>query len=169
MALTRAKKAEKVGALAKELEHSTSAIVGTFTKLTAAKDFDLRKTIRKAGGSYHVVKNKLAARAAQGTKIEAALQGLKGVSSVAYTSRRSRRARQGALHLGQGQRGVHLQARHRRRQGHHRRRDQSSGHHAGQGRALLEAALPYSLAGAASGHCASTPPAATSQSSSTRV
>ena len=39
--------------------------------------------------------------------------------------RRSRRARQGALHLGQGQRGVHLQAGHRRRQGHHRRRDQA--------------------------------------------
>ena len=86
MALTRAKKAEKVTALATELEHSTSAIIGTFKGLTAAKDFDLRKTIRQAGGSYHVVKNKLAARAAHGTKIEAALQDLKGVSSVAYTS-----------------------------------------------------------------------------------
>jgi large subunit ribosomal protein L10 len=86
MALTRAKKAEKVTALASELEHSTSAIVGTFSALTAAKDFDLRKTVREAGGSYHVVKNKLAARAAKGSKIEAALQGLKGVSSVAYTS-----------------------------------------------------------------------------------
>jgi large subunit ribosomal protein L10 len=72
--------------LASELEHSTSAIVGTFTGLTAAKDNGLRKAIRGAGGSYHVVKNKLAARAGQGTKIEAALQGLKGVSSVAYTS-----------------------------------------------------------------------------------
>ena len=50
------------------------------------KDFELRKTVRAAGGSYHVVKNKLAARAAEGTKIEAALKGLKGVSSVAYTS-----------------------------------------------------------------------------------
>jgi large subunit ribosomal protein L10 len=86
MALTRAKKAEKVTALATELEHSTSAIIGTFKGLTAAKDFDLRKTIRQAGGSYHVVKNKLAARAAHGTKIEAALQDLRGVSSVAYTS-----------------------------------------------------------------------------------
>ena len=38
------------------------------------------------GGSYHVVKNKLAARAGEGTKIEGALQGLKGVSSVAYTA-----------------------------------------------------------------------------------
>jgi large subunit ribosomal protein L10 len=86
MALTRAKKSEKVTALASELEHSTSAIIGTFSALTASKDFDLRKTVREAGGSYHVVKNKLAARAAKGTKIEAALQGLKGVSSVAYTS-----------------------------------------------------------------------------------
>jgi large subunit ribosomal protein L10 len=86
MALTRAKKSEKVTALASELEHSTSAIIGTFSALTASKDYSLRKTVREAGGSYHVVKNKLAARAAQGTKIEAALQGLKGVSSVAYTS-----------------------------------------------------------------------------------
>jgi large subunit ribosomal protein L10 len=86
MALTRVKKTQKVTVLASELEHSTSAIVGTFKGLTAAKDFSLRKAVREAGGSYHVVKNKLAARASQGTKIEAALQGLKGVSSVAYTS-----------------------------------------------------------------------------------
>src|ERR1700729_3094448 len=86
MALTRAKKTEKVNMLAHELEHSTSAIIGTFKALTASKDFDLRKTVRQAGGSYHVVKNKLAAKASQGSKIEAALQGLKGVSAVAYTS-----------------------------------------------------------------------------------
>jgi large subunit ribosomal protein L10 len=86
MALTRAKKLVKVTALAKDLESSTSAIIGTFTGLTAAKDYDLRKAVRGAGGSYHVVKNKLAAKASEGTKIEAALKGLKGVSSVAYTS-----------------------------------------------------------------------------------
>ena len=86
MPLTRAKKTEKVTALASELAHSTSAIIGTFSALTASKDMDLRKTVREAGGSYHVVKNKLVARAAKGSKIEAALQGLKGVSSVAYTS-----------------------------------------------------------------------------------
>lgn len=86
MALSRAKKAEKVQALATDLEHSTSAIIGTFKALTAEKDVSLRKTVREAGGSYHVVKNKLAARSSQGTKVEAALQGLKGVSSVAYTS-----------------------------------------------------------------------------------
>ncbi|GAC1364520.1 MAG: hypothetical protein NVSMB3_12990 [Acidobacteriaceae bacterium] len=86
MALSRNRKTENVQRLAAELEGSTSAIVGTFTGLTASKDFALRKAVRGAGGSYHVVKNKLAARASQGTKIEAALQGLKGVSSVAYTS-----------------------------------------------------------------------------------
>jgi len=86
MALTREKKAEQVTKLAAELENSTSAIVGTFAKLTVAQDYNLRKVVREAGGKYRVLKNKLAARAAKGTQVEAALQGLKGVSSVAYTS-----------------------------------------------------------------------------------
>ena len=86
MALTKAKKNAKVAMLAGELESSTSAIIGTFKGLTASKDFELRKVIRAAGGNYHVVKNKLAAKSAEGTKVEAALQGLKGVNSVAYTS-----------------------------------------------------------------------------------
>ena len=86
MALTKAKKNAKVAMLATELESSTSAIIGTFKGLTASKDFELRKVIRAAGGSYHVVKNKLAAKSSEGTKVEAALQGLKGVNSVAYTS-----------------------------------------------------------------------------------
>jgi large subunit ribosomal protein L10 len=86
MAISRATKTKKVEFLTKELESSTSAIIGTFAGLTASKDFDLRKTIRATGASYHVVKNKLAAKASQGSKIEAALQGLKGVSAVAYTS-----------------------------------------------------------------------------------
>jgi large subunit ribosomal protein L10 len=86
MALTKAKKAVKIDQLTHELEGSTSAIVGTFAKLTVSQDFELRKVVRSAGGRYRVVKNKLAARASKGTKIEQALQGLKGVSSVAYTS-----------------------------------------------------------------------------------
>ena len=86
MALSRQRKAEKVEILSKELESSTSAIIGTFAKLTVAQDFELRKTVRAAGGRYRVLKNRLAERASKGSKIEAALQGLKGVSSVAYTS-----------------------------------------------------------------------------------
>ena len=86
MALTKAKKAVKIEQLAHELQDSTSAIVGTFAKLTVSQDYELRKVVRSAGGRYRVVKNKLAARASKGTQVELALQGLKGVSSVAYTS-----------------------------------------------------------------------------------
>jgi large subunit ribosomal protein L10 len=86
MAISRAKKTEKVKLLARELESSTTAIVGTFTKLTVAKDFELRKVIREAGGKYRVVKNKLAAVSGTGTQVEAALKGLKGVNSVAFTA-----------------------------------------------------------------------------------
>jgi large subunit ribosomal protein L10 len=64
MAISRAKKTEKV-----------TAIVGTFSKLTVAKDYELRKVIREAGGKYRVIKNKLAAISGQGTQVEAALQG----------------------------------------------------------------------------------------------
>src|ERR1039458_1440273 len=86
MALTRAKKKQKVQILAKELESSTTAIVGTFAKLTVSQDFELRKVVRGAGGQYRVLKNKLAAKASEGTKVEAALKGLKGVSAAAFTS-----------------------------------------------------------------------------------
>jgi large subunit ribosomal protein L10 len=86
MAISKAKKTEKVQLLSKELETSTTAIIGTFAKLTVAKDFELRKVIREAGGKYRVVKNKLAAVSAEGTRVEAALKGLKGVNSVAFTA-----------------------------------------------------------------------------------
>lgn len=86
MAISRARKAEQVKQLAAELADSTTAIVGTFQKLTVTQDFALRTVVRNAGGKYRVVKNKLASRAAEGTKVEEALKGLKGVSSVAYSS-----------------------------------------------------------------------------------
>jgi large subunit ribosomal protein L10 len=86
MALTRASKKKKVQVLAKELETSTTAIIGTFAKMTVSQDFELRKVIRGAGGKFRVLKNKLAAKASQGTKVEQALKGLKGVSAAAFTS-----------------------------------------------------------------------------------
>ena len=86
MAISKAKKNEKVELLTKELEGSTTAIIGTFAKLTVAKDYELRKVIREAGGKYRVVKNKLAPIAGKGTQVEGALQGLKGVNSMAFTA-----------------------------------------------------------------------------------
>jgi large subunit ribosomal protein L10 len=86
MAVTKAKKAEQIQKLKTDLEKASSMIVGTFSKLTVTKDFELRKTVRTAGGRYQVVKNTLARRASEGTKVGDALQKLKGVSSIAYTS-----------------------------------------------------------------------------------
>src|SRR5438309_7282357 len=86
MAVTRAKKTEQVDKLAAELKQVNSMIVGTFGKLTVAQDFELRKTVRSAGGKYQVVKNTLAQRASEGTQVAEALKGLKGVTSIAYTS-----------------------------------------------------------------------------------
>jgi large subunit ribosomal protein L10 len=85
MAVTKAKKAEQIEKLNADLKKASSMIVGTFSKLTVAKDFELRKTVRTAGARYQVVKNTLASRAADGTKVAEALKGLKGVTSIAYT------------------------------------------------------------------------------------
>ena len=43
-----------------------------------AKDYELRKVIREAGGKYRVVKNKLAAISSEGTKVEARAEGPEG-------------------------------------------------------------------------------------------
>ena len=50
------------------------------------KDFELRKAVRGAGANYRVVKNTLAERAAKGSKVQAAMKDLAGVTSIAYTS-----------------------------------------------------------------------------------
>ncbi|HEY2495538.1 MAG TPA: 50S ribosomal protein L10 [Candidatus Angelobacter sp.] len=86
MAVTKAKKAEQVEKLNQDLQKASSMIVGTFSKLTVSKDFELRKTVHSAGGKYQVVKNTLAKRASEGTQVGEALTGLKGVTSIAYTS-----------------------------------------------------------------------------------
>ena len=86
MAVTKAKKAEQIEKLNQDLQKASSMIVGTFSKLTVLKDFELRKTVRTAGGKYQVVKNTLAQRASEGTQVGEALKGLKGVTSIAYTS-----------------------------------------------------------------------------------
>jgi len=85
MAVTKAKKAEQIEKLSADLQKASSMIVGTFSKLTVAKDYELRKTVRSVGGRYQVVKNTLARRASEGTKVADALKDLEGVSSIAYT------------------------------------------------------------------------------------
>jgi large subunit ribosomal protein L10 len=86
MAVTKAKKAEQIEKLNQDLQKASSMIVGTFSKLTVAKDFELRKTVRAAGGSYRVVKNNLAEIASEGTPAAEVLKGLRGMTSLVYTS-----------------------------------------------------------------------------------
>src|SRR5437016_8784937 len=85
MAVTKAKKAEDIQKLKTDLEKASSMIVGTFSKLTVAKDYELRKTVRSAGAKYRVVKNTLARIASEGTGAAEALKTLEGVTSIAYT------------------------------------------------------------------------------------
>ncbi len=85
MPVTKAKKTEQIEKLNREFEKVSGAVVASFEKLTVAQDFELRKAIRGAGGKYRVIKNTLAERAAKGTRVETVLQGLEGVTSIAYT------------------------------------------------------------------------------------
>jgi large subunit ribosomal protein L10 len=86
MAVTKAKKIEQVEELGRELKNVSNMIVATYSKLTVPKDYELRKSLRGTGAKYRVVKNTLAERASQGTKVEEALKGLSGVTSIAYTT-----------------------------------------------------------------------------------
>ena len=86
MAVTKARKIEQVEELTSELKNAGSAIIATFSKLTVAQDFELRKSVRGAGARYRVVKNTLVERAAEGTKLAPALKDLGGVTSIAYTA-----------------------------------------------------------------------------------
>jgi large subunit ribosomal protein L10 len=46
----------------------------------------LRKTIRAAGGQYRVIKNNIAEKASEGTGAEELMRGLKGMTSLAFTT-----------------------------------------------------------------------------------
>ena len=85
MAVSKAKKIEQVKELSGELKNVSSMIVATYSKLTVEKDYQLRKALRSTGAQYRVVKNTLAERASEGTKVREVLQNLHGVTSIAYT------------------------------------------------------------------------------------
>jgi large subunit ribosomal protein L10 len=80
-------KEKDLEALKKDFEAAQSIFVAGFEKLTVAQDFELRKTIRGAGGKYKVVKNNLAEKASEGTPAEDIMSKLVGMTSMAYTSK----------------------------------------------------------------------------------
>ncbi len=84
------KKSEKekdLAALRKEFEKAQHIFLTGYEKMTVQQDFDLRKTVRGAGGSYKVVKNNLAEKAAEGTAASDLVKGVKGMTSMAWTDR----------------------------------------------------------------------------------
>lgn len=72
--------------LQKTLAENKNLFVTSYEKLTVSQDFQLRKAIRGAGGQYRVVKNNVAAKAAEGTPANDLLGNLKGMTSLAYTA-----------------------------------------------------------------------------------
>jgi large subunit ribosomal protein L10 len=79
-------KKKDVEALHRDLERLKNLFVTGYEKLRVDQDFELRKAVRGAGGKYRVVKNNLAEKASEGTAAEQVLKGLRGMTSVAYTT-----------------------------------------------------------------------------------
>ena len=79
-------KKKEVEGLRSDLQQLKNLFVTGYEKLRVDQDFELRKTIRGAGGKYRVVKNNLAEKASEGTPAEAVLKGLRGMTSLAYTA-----------------------------------------------------------------------------------
>ncbi len=71
--------------LKKTIGENQNIFVTSYEKMTVSQDFQLRKTVRDAGGDYRVVKNNIAAKASEGTSASDLLGDLKGMTSLAYT------------------------------------------------------------------------------------
>jgi large subunit ribosomal protein L10 len=78
-------KKKDIDALRQDLEKSRNLFVTGYERLRVNQDFELRKTIRAAGGKYRVIKNNLAEKASEGTPAADVLRGLRGMTSLAYT------------------------------------------------------------------------------------
>ena len=79
-------KKKDIDSLRQDLQETKNLFVTGYERLKVSQDFELRKTVRAAGGKYRVVKNNLAEIASQGTPSEPVLKGLRGMTSMAYTA-----------------------------------------------------------------------------------
>jgi large subunit ribosomal protein L10 len=82
----RQEKQQELDALREELLKAANVFLTGYEKMTVAQDFELRKTVRGAGGGYKVIKNTIAEKAAEGTQSAPLLKALKGMCSIAYTA-----------------------------------------------------------------------------------
>ena len=80
-------KEKDLEALKKDFEAAQNIFLAGFATLTVQQDFELRKSVRAAGGNYRVIKTNLAEKASQGTPAEDLMSKLVGMTSMAYTSK----------------------------------------------------------------------------------
>jgi len=81
--LNRAEKSETVAALGETFRGARNVILTDFRGLTAGQSTELRRRIRAAGGTYKVLKNRLARRGSEGTAVEKIADRLKGPCGLA--------------------------------------------------------------------------------------
>jgi large subunit ribosomal protein L10 len=82
------KKAEKITQgkeLKLELASVSTVILSTFQGITVEQDSKMRREVEAAGGTYQVLKNRVAKHAMEGTPTGELLKNLKGTNSIAYT------------------------------------------------------------------------------------
>jgi large subunit ribosomal protein L10 len=82
----RSEKQQDLDKLKSELATVSTVILSTFQGITVEEDNKLRRAVEAVGGTYKVVKNTLAERAAAGTPNEPLLKDLKGTNSIAFTA-----------------------------------------------------------------------------------
>ena len=79
------RKREAVTALAEELKSTQTVVLAEYLGLTVAQDTELRKSLRDAGVTYHVVKNNIGKRAAEEAGIEGLDEYFVGPTAIAYS------------------------------------------------------------------------------------
>jgi len=84
MAQTRTQKEHLVEGYTGGIAAARHAFLVSFEGLTVAQATDLRTRIRQHGGSYEVVKNRLALRAIDGRGLEGLQDKFRGPTAVAY-------------------------------------------------------------------------------------
>ena len=86
MAVTRADKEQRLQDLSAVFASVDTAILVDYKGLNVPQATDLRRQLRAARGQYRVVKNAIAKRASQGTKLAVLESHFEGTTAIAYTS-----------------------------------------------------------------------------------
>jgi large subunit ribosomal protein L10 len=81
--LNRADKTAALESAAEAFRQTPNVLVADFRGLTANQSADLRRRIRAAGGTFTVVKNRLAKKASEGTAVERLRPSLVGPCGLA--------------------------------------------------------------------------------------